>query len=198
MIRTAILRGAAVEPHLEAVAHLRIAVFREFPYLYDGTLEYERTYLSTYAASPESLTVLAFDGDGDGTVVGASTALPMRDADDAFRAPFAGSRWSPDEIFYFGESVVLPTFRGRGLGRVFFAERERAARDGGFRVATFCAVVRDEDDPRRPAGYRPHDEWWRRLGFERHDKLAARFPWKEVGRAGETTNTLVFWTKDLS
>ena len=41
--------GAALEPWLDALGKLRITVFREYPYLNDGTLEYEREYLKTYA-----------------------------------------------------------------------------------------------------------------------------------------------------
>jgi hypothetical protein len=65
--------GAEVEPWLHAVAALRIAVFREWPYLYDGDLDYEARYLATYAASAASLFVLAFEHD---KVVGASTGIP--------------------------------------------------------------------------------------------------------------------------
>jgi len=31
------------------LARLRIAVFQDFPYLYEGTVDYEKTYLQTYA-----------------------------------------------------------------------------------------------------------------------------------------------------
>ena len=37
-------------PYLEDVAHLRIAVFREFPYLYDGDPGYEARYLQVVGA----------------------------------------------------------------------------------------------------------------------------------------------------
>ena len=43
------LSGAALLPHLDAVAALRIAVFRDWPYLYDGDAAYEREYLDAYA-----------------------------------------------------------------------------------------------------------------------------------------------------
>ncbi|HEX2082701.1 MAG TPA: GNAT family N-acetyltransferase, partial [Xanthomonadaceae bacterium] len=51
--------GAAVRPHLDAVARLRMAVFRDWPYLYEGDMDYERDYLSAYARSPGSVFVLA-------------------------------------------------------------------------------------------------------------------------------------------
>ena len=37
--------GRALPDYLEDVARLRIEVFRDFPYLYDGTVEYEEKYL---------------------------------------------------------------------------------------------------------------------------------------------------------
>ncbi|MFP5511018.1 MAG: GNAT family N-acetyltransferase, partial [Alphaproteobacteria bacterium] len=42
MIRVAALTGAGLEAALDDVARLRIAVFRDWPYLYDGDLAYER------------------------------------------------------------------------------------------------------------------------------------------------------------
>ena len=47
--------GAAIAPHVPDLARLRIEVFREFPYLYDGAEDYERKYLQTYINSPRSL-----------------------------------------------------------------------------------------------------------------------------------------------
>ena len=57
------LSGDQIKPYLDDLARLRIEVFRHFPYLYDGDMDYERKYLDTYARSPESLFVLALDGE---------------------------------------------------------------------------------------------------------------------------------------
>ncbi len=70
------LTGADLEAALDGVAQLRITVFRDWPYLYDGSLEYERAYLQTYRDSPGALLVGAFAGD---RLVGASTSTPMED-----------------------------------------------------------------------------------------------------------------------
>ena len=53
------LSGAALRPHLDEVAALRISVFRDWPYLYDGDVAYEREYLDAYARSANSMVVLA-------------------------------------------------------------------------------------------------------------------------------------------
>lgn len=42
MLTTHILTGDTLTSALDDVARLRISVFRDWPYLYDGDLEYER------------------------------------------------------------------------------------------------------------------------------------------------------------
>ena len=42
-----LLHGAAIAPYIDDLARLRLSVFREFPYLYDGTPEYEADHLAT-------------------------------------------------------------------------------------------------------------------------------------------------------
>lgn len=79
MIETRVLAGEAVTPWLEQVAALRIAVFRDWPYLYQGDPDYEARYLARYARSPGSVFVLALDA---GAVVGASTGMPLDEEDN--------------------------------------------------------------------------------------------------------------------
>ena len=52
MLRLQNFHGPELEPHLDALGTLRIAVFREYPYLYDGSLEYEREYLRSHDQCP--------------------------------------------------------------------------------------------------------------------------------------------------
>ena len=73
-LRLETLTGDAILPHLPALARLRIAVFRDWPYLYDGDEGYERDYLATYARAPGAAVVIAFAG---AEPVGASTCLPL-------------------------------------------------------------------------------------------------------------------------
>ena len=120
------LRGAELEAALADVARLRIAVFRDWPYLYDGTLEYEREYLTTYRDSPGALLVGAFYRD---VLVGASTSTPMEDHAAEFAAPFAARGIPLEKILYGAESVLLPEYRGKGIGTRLldrFAECARA------------------------------------------------------------------------
>ncbi|MDT8902025.1 GNAT family N-acetyltransferase [Anaeroselena agilis] len=190
------LAGEKVHSHLPEVARLRIAVFREWPYLYDGDFEYENNYLRTYAASPGSIIVAAVDAN-TGEVVGAATGVPMSDADEAVRGVFTAAGYDPREWFYHGESVLLPAYRGRGIGVRFFREREAQARALGCRHAAFCGVIRSADDPRRPPGYVPLDDFWRRRGYTPMPGMECAFSWKELGATEEKAFPLAFWRKEL-
>lgn len=189
-----VLSGAAIAPYLDDLAQLRISVFRDWPYLYDGDAGYEAQYLQTYLESPRSVVVLAVDGE---RVVGASTGLPMSDEADAFRLPLQRAGIDVARVFYCGESVLLPAYRGRGLGHRFFDEREAHARRlGGVDCTAFCAVDRIASDPRRPDAHRDNDTFWLNRGYKPRTDLQARLPWREIGR-GEVEHTLTFWMRPL-
>lgn len=191
-----LLAGDALGTYLDALAHLRMTVFREYPYLYEGTLDYERAYLRGFAASPRGTLVIARDG---ARVVGASTAMPLADHSDApLMAPaLAAAGYAPERVYYFGESVLLASERGRGIGHAFFDLREQAALRHGFDVCAFCAVERPPDHPARPPDYRPHDAFWTRRGYRRRPEVVATFAWRDIGEPTSTDKPMVFWTREL-
>lgn len=188
--------GDAIDAaRLAEVARLRIEVFREWPYLYDGDVDYEAAYLATYTRAPRSVFVLALDGD---TVVGASTGLPLADEEPAFHAPFIDRGLDIDRVFYCGESVLLPAYRGRGVGHAFFDAREAHARAlGGFDTTAFAAVDRAPDDPRRPPGYRGNEAFWTARGYVRQPGMTMYLAWKEIGEQVESAKPLTFWLRPL-
>lgn len=186
--------GAAIEPYLQDLAALRMQVFREFPYLYEGTLEYEARYLQSYASSERSLVVIAREGPN---VVGASTAMPATEHDEDVASTLRAADIDPSRVYYFGESVLRAEYRGRGIGHAFFDQREARARELGFQLAAFCAVERPSDHPRRPQNYVPHDAFWTKRGYSKHPELRAEFAWRDLDEACETRKPMVFWTKPL-
>lgn len=195
MIRVAVLRGADLEAALDDVARLRIAVFRDWPYLYDGDLEYERRYLETYRSSRDAILVGAFDGD---KLVGAATGTPMADHAEDFGAAFARTGLDLGSVFYCAESVLLPQWRGRGVGHRFFDLREAHARSLGLRHVAFCAVIRPDDHPMRPKDPHQLDSFWRKRGYAPLPGVVARFRWRDVGEEDETEKRLQFWMRPLA
>lgn len=180
---------------LDALAALRIEVFRAYPYLYEGSLDYERSYLASYAQSSRSTLVVARDGD---RVVGAATALPLAEHGEELVPAFLAQGLTPSAFYYFGESVLLPAYRGRGVGHAFFDHREASAREHGFTKCCFCAVERPANHPARPVDYTPLDAFWNKRGYHKHPELTVTFSWHDLGEARESEKRMVFWLKELS
>lgn len=188
-------KGHEIESVFDDLARLRIAVFKDFPYLYEGSIAYEKEYLATYTRSARSFLFAVYSGD---RMVGATTCLPLSDENSEIRSPFERAGFKVESIFYFGESLLLPGFRGRGLGHRFFDEREAHARSfGTYKKASFLSVEREEQHPERPADYRPNDIFWQKRGYEKHPSIRAMMEWPDKGETSSTPKSLVCWMRDL-
>lgn len=194
-LKVTAVTGDDITPYLDDLAQLRMTVFHDWPYLYDGTVAYEKDYLATFSAAKGAVCVIALDGK---KVIGAATAAPMIEHADEFGAPFEAAGYNLKDIFYCSESVLLTDYRGHGLGHAFFYEREaHAKRLGGFTHSTFCRVIRPDDHPLKPASYRALDGFWRKRGYQPVDGLIATYTWKDIGEAEDTEHKMQFWMKPL-
>ena len=190
------LTGPAFRTVFDDLAALRIAVFYDFPYLYEGSVDYEKSYLETYARAERSLLFAVYDGK---QLVGATTALPLRDETAEVQVPFLAAGYDLDTIFYFGESILLPAYRGLGLGNRFFDEREAHTRQfGQYEMACFCTVQRPADHPLRPDEYKPLDGFWTKRGYRRDDTLQSTFTWPDRNEIIETAKPMIYWTRKLN
>lgn len=188
------LDAARIVSCIRELARLRIAVFREWPYLYDGDAEYESSYLAAFAAAPHAVLVAAFDAD---CIVGMATASPMAAQNAAIRSPVAAYGFDVEQMFYFGESVLLAPYRGRGVGHAFFDAREAGARNAGATTAAFCAVMRNAIHPQRPKSARSHDRFWSGRGYAQIPDLTCTLNWQDMGDSAQTPHRLQFWHRAL-
>jgi GNAT superfamily N-acetyltransferase len=187
------LSGEDLIPYINDLARLRIEVFRAFPYLYDGSLAYEKKYLQTYIDNPASVMVLALDGE---QVVGASTAIPMKFETTELKQPFIDHAYDLEQVFYCSESVLNTQYRGLGIGVRFFEEREAHAKElGGFKHIAFCCVERPSHHPLRPVDYVSLEAFWQKRGYRKHPELHTTYCWKDVDSVDETPKPMTFWLK---
>ena len=188
------LTGVELHRAIPDLAMLRIAVFAAYPYLYDGDAAYEAAYLQEFVAARDAVLVAAFDGT---RIVGAATASPMAAQKEEFRAPFEQRGIGTARLYYFGESVLLPEYRGQGIGHAFFDHREAEAVCAGATGATFAAVIRPDDHPARPSGYVPLDAFWTKRGYAPIDGLVTQLGWKEHGETEESLKAMQYWMRRL-
>ena len=189
-----LLTGSAVAENLDDIASLRITIFREFPYLYDGRREDESRYLQVYANDPDTIVITVSDS---GKIVGAATGIPLRHEHQELVEPFAGSDYSLDEIYYVGELLFYPEYRNRGLGLRLVERMEEQVRSlESYRYLTCATVVRSNDHSLRPAAYLPIDRFLAVAGFYPLPEMMTEFSWLETDGIthGHPMN---FWLKEL-
>lgn len=174
--------GNNIDELFDDLAKLRITVFHDFPYLYEGSIAYEKEYLKTYSQSTRSFLFAVYDGE---SMVGATTAIPLTDETTDVQMPFVQNGIRLEDVFYFGESILLKSYRGLGIGHRFFDTREaHAASYGSYRITSFCSVERPTNHPLKPADYRTNDVFWLKRGYVPHPELVSNFEWTDLGEKG--------------
>ncbi|KCZ50340.1 hypothetical protein HY3_14905 [Hyphomonas pacifica] len=189
------LSGDELEDALPALARLRIQVFEAFPYLYAGTIDYEQDYLRKFSTARDAFIVTAETEAGE--IVGCATGSAITDHHSEFAEPLVQAGIDLPSTFYFGESVLLPEWRGHGLGHKFFDAREQHARKRGYARSCFCAVMRPADHPKRPADYSPLDTFWNKRGYTKRPDISANFEWPEQHGDPSLPHTMHYWFHDL-
>lgn len=192
-VTTRVLTGRSLYDAIRDVARLRVSVLREWPYLYEGNLDYECDYLKAYLA-PGAVVVTAQVGN---RIVGASMGTPLHHHENDLGDALAGRPEPVSDIFFCAASLLLPGYRGYGLGGAFFDAVEAHARDLGFRYATICTVVRPDDHPARPADYRSVSSMWKKRGYRRLTDVVAHYAWKDRGEEEESLKALQYWMRTL-
>src|SRR5512133_3828226 len=160
-----LLTGTAIAAALDDLATLRLDIFPEYPYLYQGRREDELIYLATYAEAPDACVILTYDGI---TVIGAATGMPLIHEDTQMLDAFSGTLFPLNEVYYVGELLFRLDYRNCGLGRKLLDRLESHIRSlGRYRRLTCATVERPEDHPLRPHDYFPITRFLARTGFVR-------------------------------
>ena len=193
-LTTKLLTGREVEEILDSLATLRLEIFREYPYLYDGKRESELRYLQGYAQAAEAcvLTVTAA-----GRIVGAATGMPLQHEQKEIVAPFAATAYPLDSVYYVGELLFYPPYRNRGLGMKLLSMMEDKIRSScSYRYLTCATVVRPNDHPQRPANYLPIGRFLHRTAFRAVPAAFTSFTWLETDGVSRN-HPMQFWIKEL-
>ncbi len=195
VIRIEIFKGNEVIPYLPKLAELRLSFYREYPYLYEGSLAGEESYLSLYANSENSLLAVAKNGS---EVVGAVSGIPLLESAGENIKLFAEKRISAEHLFYLGEIVVSQEYQKSDLQQKLYQQFEKAVIDlKGYDEIVVCEIERGLRDSQRPMAPFSSAVRWEERGFSRQPELRTYYLWKDIGHAEETDHLMVFWHKGL-
>ncbi|MGY0216247.1 GNAT family N-acetyltransferase [Endozoicomonadaceae bacterium StTr2] len=184
--------GPEARKYRDDIAAIRIGLFKEFPYLYEGDLTYETEYLETYFSQPNALIMLAFQNN---KVVGYSSSVSLADELEEIKAPFSGDNVPLDKMLYIGEAMIYPEFRSKGMFRHFMESHEQKAKTEHFEQIVFMTVDREADHPLRPVDYRELGPIFEYYGYSKIPNKRVHMEWSQVDTGVDTTNTLSLWIK---
>lgn len=194
-IQVVSFKGKKILEFIPQIARLRIEVFAEYPFLYDGDYEYEMRYLEKFSHIQDAIVVAAFNQE---EIIGISTGFPFIYESQNLQNVFKQAGRNPQEYFCFGESVLRKSYRGQGIGKKFFDHREDHVKQlDQHKYICFYTALKPLNDPKRPTDYRPLKPFWESRGYQEHPELVGEVSYQEIGETEETPKKMVFWIKEL-
>jgi hypothetical protein len=194
-----IYTGEDSKDYIDILSKLRIDAFKEYPYLYDGEFEYEKNYVHGYVTNKMGMIAIA---KVDGNLAGVSTGIPLISESEIVsdaQKVFSQNNINIEDYYYYGEIIILPQFRGRGITTMLYSAQDNLVRQWGFKHVCILTVVRENDHPLKPNNYKSPDDIWKRLGFFKNN-LTTNYHWPTIQADKsviDTKNTLEFWIKPL-
>lgn len=193
-----ILVGNQIEEIIPFWAHLRLVYFREYPYLYDGTLDAELAYCKEVMSYKDAAIAVAYC---DEQPIGLLSGSSLVNFEDHFgnAEGFKTAHLDATTFYYFGEGIVLPDHRNKGLGTQLSKQLESWVITQGYTNGCFVSESH-ETHPLKPHNYKEHDSLWHALGYEKTD-ISVTFSWNTIQPDGSSRNqdhSMPYWIKLLT
>lgn len=193
--------GEDILDKVRDIALFRIKYFKDYPYLYEGSLEYEEEYLCEYSKDQKSLVITIHNKEKK--IVGVSTSIPLISSAKIVTTAkdlFLSSGLNPSNFFYYGEIILDYSIRQKGLSRKIYNLQDMHAHRLGYRSIAIATVIRDGEDSLGQRSRIFADPLWTALGFKKTDILFS-YNWPTIfpdGSIQNTDNKMVYWVKHLS
>ena len=192
-----VLKNLEIERYLEEVIKLRVEVFREYPYLYDGNLEYEKEYFKDFVKDSTARVILVKDGF---EVVAVATSIALSNAHlcDDIHKPFIEKGYDVERFYYYGEIMIDKNYRNKGISKQIYGLREKEVLSLGFDRLCFATILKDSD--KMPQDYFDPAEMWKSMRFDEHLDMQVECSWPKIqydGSTREQVSKLNFWVKKI-
>jgi hypothetical protein len=180
--RIVLAKGKEIEPYIDQLVDLHVAVFREPPYYCEWTLEEYVPFIEMYAKSEEGLACMLFEGK---RLIGAATGMPLKEMPELWLKSFKGPT---DRTYYLGEELILEKYRNRHLGKELFEQFEKSI-PRSYDTLAFLRL----DDPSEIS----LNEILRSRGCVENKEIELSFPWKDIRTKETSEHKFYFWDKTI-
>ncbi len=192
-IQFEVLKGAQIKSIEQSFANLRIAIFREYPYLYEGDLATEKQYFDMFGGN--TICIIAKDAS---TVVGVIIGTPLQEIFDQFLKPLIEADISVEKMFYLADLLVLKSYRGKRIGHSLYELFEKEVqKTEQFTNILIREIFKSPDDPKKPSAYYSLDPFWDKRGFKKMEGISQQDQWKAIGDEDISLHTMVYRMKKL-
>jgi GNAT superfamily N-acetyltransferase len=194
-MRMELLHGKEIDAHVKQITDLALIIYREYPYLYEGTEEEYLPLIQHYAQSERGLAYLLYD---DEKPVGVAIGTALQSMRESYKEPILNSHLKDeiDSLFYLGEFLLLKEYRGKGFGKQMYNDFEKTVKTNkSYTGICFCKIVEFDQHPGMPANYKPLDGFWSTLGFHKLPNIQFSVSWRNVNEQNESPHQLVYWIK---
>ena len=190
--------GKAINDCFEAIATLRLMVFSEYPYCYQGSFEDEQKHFGQYTCHEDRSLAVLFEKN---QIIGLSTRIPAASA-----LPLLG-RAVPElerrgvnieQHYYVIESMIKQAFRGKKRGQLLYQEHEVFIRRRGYQ--TNCLLTLATESTITSVEKKPFTSLWHWLGFKK-TAIQTSFTWLTRmfdHLVREQSHVFDFWARDLT
>ncbi len=191
------LHGNEITKGADLIAQMRLIEFKNFPYLYAGTMDAERKYLSSYAKDKKSIFTLAYC---DHELAGIATGIPLLSNANILpgvQELFEQHGLKPQDYYYVGELIVLDKYRNQHIGSNLLLAQSRYVQSLNYKSLCLMTVEREDNHPLKPENYHSTDRLWQKLGYTK-TTMQMRFKWPTITADGsimEMEHRLSFWIK---
>lgn len=180
---------------LPQIVSLRLDIFSDYPYLYEGDEASEAKYLEKFHAMKNAIALGVFS---NGNLIGEATAYPLTYEYKTLTDAFLNEGLHLRDYFCIGEVIFSKPFRGNGYGSKLCEMIESYAKIKGFSFICFFEIDRGNSDPKKPEGYRKLDSYWEKKGYLKHPELNGTVSYREKGESEESPKKMIFWIKQLA
>ncbi len=188
------LSALEAKKYISDFARLRINVFREYPYFYEGSLEYEKAYLGEYFLCNDFYALAFFDGE---RICGMGTLIPLESSFAEIKELFAKLKLDAKDYLYFGEVILEAPYRGKKLLPIFMAEAFKVARKLGLSKIAYMSIVSSKSDKLRPANYRDSNAIMQKHGTRLIENSEMTFSYKSALSGQDEAHTMQCYELDV-